>query len=122
VVTGFVALFFLVLMPLFGWFQIVALLFVVRSILWAISWTVLQSFTMGVTAESRRSTTYGIVFAAWGVASSVGNFIGSEFLSVGLLYLPFATSCVAYLGYSVALLVFFRRTRPPEEVSRVRIS
>jgi MFS family permease len=114
--TGIAGTLFLITMSLSGRFEIAALFFAVRSVLWVISWVVLQSYMVGVVPEAERATVSGIAFAAFVAAMAIGTFAGEALLGAGLLLLPFLVGTVGYLGSSTALLLFFRRLKPPEEV------
>jgi predicted MFS family arabinose efflux permease len=102
-------------MPFSAVFDGAAALFVIRSVAAAISWAVLQSYMMGVVSDSERATTIGFAYTAMGLGTSLGTLIGGELLGAGLLTLPFVAGVICYLVSSVALPLFFRKVKPPEE-------
>ena len=108
----------LAFMPFTTVFEITAALFAIRSVAASLSWAVLQSYMMGVVLESERGTMVGFTYTAWGVGLSLGVLIGGEFLGLALLTLPFVAAIISYLISSAAVLVFFRRMKPPEELPR----
>jgi len=115
-ISGISATVFLAIMPFAGTFEGAAGLFVVRSVLEAMGWAMLLSYTMGVVEEGERATTTAIAFTAWGVGATVGTFVGGELLGAGLLYLPFVLGVVAYVAASASLPALFGKSKPPEEV------
>jgi MFS family permease len=115
--TGLASSVFLALMPVVGSFEGAASLFVVRTVLEAMSWAILLSYTMGVVPELERATATGITLTAWGVGATFGTYVGGLFLGAGLLTLPFVVGVASYAAAPAALLVFFRGSRPPEELS-----
>ena len=106
-ISGIGATAFLAVMPLAGSFEGAAGLFVMRSVLEAMGWAMLLSYTMGVVEEGERATTTAIAFTAWGVGATVGTFVGGELLGAGLLYVPFVIGVVAYIAASASLPVLF---------------
>ncbi len=110
----------LILIPFSGAFQVAASLFVARSIFIAINIPVLQSYIVGAVSERERATTVGIAYTAWGVANSIGTIVTGGLLGANLLIVPFVIGAAAYLGSSLVFLIFFRRTRPPEEMPITR--
>lgn len=118
VATGIMGALVLALIPFTVVFEMAAALFAIRSIVYGLSWAVLQSYMMGVVSESERGTMVGFAYTAWGVGVSLGVLIGGEFLGVGLLSLPFVAAIISYLISSAAVLIFFRRIKPPEELTR----
>ncbi|MDH2900675.1 MAG: MFS transporter [archaeon] len=108
---------FLGFMPLSGVFILAAIFFVARNIFVNISWPVMQSYMMGIVAEKERATITGIATTAWGLANAVGTLIGGSLLASGMLYLPFVIGVAGYIGSSIALWIFFRRVKPPEEMN-----
>ncbi len=106
---------FLAAMPFAGTFEGAASLFVARSLLEAMGWAMLLSYTMGVVEEAERATTTAITFTAWGVGATVGTFVGGELLGAGLLLIPFVIGVLAYVAASAALPSFFGKSKPPEE-------
>ena len=114
-ISGIGATAFLAVMPLAGSFEGAAGLFVMRSVLEAMGWAMLLSYTMGVVEEGERATTTAIAFTVWGVGATVGTFVGGELLGAGLLYVPFVIGVVAYIAASASLPVLFK-SKPPEEV------
>jgi len=114
-ITGIGASAFLAIMPLSGAFQGAAGLFVVRSVLEAMAWAMLLSYTMGVVREKERATTTAIAFTAWGVGATVGTYAGGELLGTGLLVLPFLIGVLAYVAASATLPVLFGTKGEPEE-------
>jgi MFS family permease len=109
---------FLALMPLSDSFQLAASLFVVRTVLITISWPVLQSYMMGVVEERERATTIGITYTAWGLATSIGTYIGGALLGASYLTLPFVIGVLGYLASALILPLFFRKIVPPEELRK----
>ncbi|MDA4135470.1 MAG: MFS transporter [Thaumarchaeota archaeon] len=120
--TGLAAAAFLALMPIVGTFEGAAGLFVLRSVLEAMSWAILLSYTMGIVPELERATATGITFTAWGVGATLGTYAGGLFLGDGLLTLPFVLGVASYVAASLALLAFFRGSKPPEELLVLGIS
>jgi MFS family permease len=116
--TGFVGAFILALMPFTATFEMAAALFAIRGIAVGVSWAVVQSYMMGVVSENERATMVGFAFTAWGVGVSFGILVGGELLGVGLLAFPFVAAVISYLVSSAALLHFFRKVKPLEEVIR----
>ena len=106
---------FLGVMPLAGFFLLAALLYVVRSVLVNVSWPTLQSYMMGIVKERERATTIGITYTAWGLATSIGTFVGGDLLGSRLLWVPFVIGAGGYLAASVIFFMFFRKKKPPEE-------
>ncbi|MFI5450500.1 MAG: MFS transporter [Candidatus Bathyarchaeia archaeon] len=115
-ITSLLSCFFLALMPVAGFFEGAALLFVLRSVLITISWPILQSYMMGIVAERERATTVGITYTAWGLATSVATYVGGYLLGGGLLWVPFLLGALAYVGSSLLIWIFFRKIKPPEEL------
>ena len=107
---------FLGLMPLSSIFILAAIFFVARNIFVNISWPVMQSYMMGIVAEKERATITGIATTAWGLANAVGTLIGGALLASRVLYLPFVIGVAGYIGSSIALWIFFRGLKPPEEI------
>ena len=120
--TGLVSAGFLALMPVAGTFEGAAALFVARTVLEAMSWAILLSFTMGIVPELERATATGITLTAWGVGATLGTYVGGVFLGDGLLNLPFVVGVASYAAASLTLLAFFRGARPPEELPAPPIS
>jgi MFS family permease len=118
VATGIIGALVLAFMPFAAVFEMAAAIFAIRSIVSGLSWAVLQSYMMGVVSEGERGTMVGFAYTAWGVGISLGVLIGGEFLGVGLLSLPFVAAIISYLISSAAVLIFFRRIKPPEELLR----
>jgi MFS family permease len=114
-IAGVGATAFLAAMPFAGTFEGAASLFVARSVLEAMGWAMLLSYTMGVVTDAERATTTGIAFTAWGVGATVGTLVGGELLGAGLLSLPFVIGVLAYVAGSCALPLFFGSSRLPEE-------
>ena len=77
---------------------------------------------MGVVGEKERGTMVGFAYTAWGVGISIGVLIGSEFLAAGLLNLPFLAAIISYVVSSAAVLIFFRKVKPPEEMAGFGLS
>ena len=115
-ITSFISCIFLGLMPLAGFFEGAAVLFVIRGILITVSWPILQSYMMGIVAERERATTVGITYTAWGIATSIGTYFGGYLLSAGLLWEPFLLAAAAYAGSAVLTWYLFRKIKPPEEL------
>jgi MFS family permease len=120
--TGLAAAGFLALMPIVGTFEGAAGLFVLRSVLEAMSWAILLSYTMGIVPELERATATGITFTAWGVGATLGTYVGGLFLGDGLLTLPFVLGVACYVAASLALPAFFRGSKLPEELPVLGIS
>jgi MFS family permease len=120
--TGLASASFLALMPIVGTFEGAAGLFVLRTVLEAMSWAILLSYTMGVVPELERATATGITLTAWGVGATLGTYAGGLFLGDGLLTLPFVFGVASYVAASLALLVFFRGSTPPEELPVLGLS
>jgi MFS family permease len=120
--TGVIGALVLGLMPFTSAFETASILFIIRCVVSSLSWAVLQSYMMGVVGERERGTVVGFCYTAWGVGLSLGVFMGGEFLGLGLLNLPFVTAITSYLISSAALLVFFRKVKPPEELSRFSLT
>jgi MFS family permease len=120
-VMGIIGTLLLALMPFSGMFEMAAALFTIRSITYSLSWAVLQSYMMSVVSEGERGTMIGFTYTAWGVGNSLGILLGGEFLGVGLLTLPFTAAIISYLASSMALLLFFRRIKAPEEITSFRV-
>ena len=118
VATGIMGALVLAFMPFTAVFEMAAAIFAIRCIVSGLSWAVLQSYMMGVVSEGERGTMVGFAYTTWGVGVSLGILIGGEFLGVGLLSLPFAAAIISYLISSAAVLIFFRRIKPPEELLR----
>ena len=117
VTTGVLGALALALMPLTG-FEEAAALFAIRSAAMAASWAVVQSYMMGAAGENERATVYAFTYTAWGLAVSLGTFVGGELFGAGLLTLPFVAAVISYLISSVALRFFFGKVEPVEEVTR----
>ena len=115
--TGVFGACVLALMPFTAVFDAAAALFAIRSVAWAMSWAVLQSYMMGVVSDGERATMIGFAYTAMGVGASLGTLIGGELLGAGLLTLPFVAGVICYLVSSVALPLFFRKVKPPEETT-----
>jgi MFS family permease len=115
--TGVFGACILALMPSTAVFDAAAALFAIRSVAWGISWAVLQSYMMGVVSDSERATMIGFAYTAMGLGASLGTLIGGELLGAGLLTLPFVAGVICYLVSSVALPLFFRKVKPPEETT-----
>ena len=115
--TGVAGACILALMPFTAVFETAAALFAIRSVSVGISWAVLQSYMMGVVSDSERATTIGFAYTAMGVGISFGTLIGGELLGAGLLALPFVAGVICYVVSSVALPLFFRNVKPPEEIT-----
>ncbi len=111
VTTGFIATFFVMFMPLAGQFELVALLFVGRSVFWSIAWPVLQSCVVGGVEEEERGRAVGVTYAAWSLTNAVATYVGAYLLNVGLLEVPFVIATVAFFGTIAALLMFFRNVQ-----------
>lgn len=120
--TGVIGALVLGLMPLTSAFEPASILFIIRCAVSSLSWAVLQSYMMGVVGERERGTMVGFSYTAWGAGLSLGVFIGGEFLGLGLLYVPFVAAITSYLISFAALLVFFRKIKPPEELSRFSLT
>ena len=103
------------IMPFSPLFETAAVLFTIRSVIYGIFWSLLHSYMMGVVGEGERGTMVGFAYTAWGVGISAGVLIGAEFLAVGLLNLPFSAAIICYIVASAAVMIFFRKIRPPEE-------
>ncbi len=116
--TGVVGVFMLVLMPLASTFEVAASLFAIRGVVIGVSWAVVQSYMMSSVTENQRGTIVGFTYTTWGIGVSLGTFIGGELLGAGLLTLPFVAGVISYLASSAALWLFFRKVKPPEEVTR----
>jgi MFS family permease len=114
-ITGIGASVFLAIMPFAGTFEGAASLFVVRTVLEAMAWAMLLSYTMGVVTEAERATATAIAFTAWGVGATVGTFVGGELLGAGLLFIPFVIGVISYIAASTTLPLFFGGAKPPEE-------
>jgi MFS family permease len=108
----------LVLMPLASTFEAAASLFAIRGVVIGVSWAVVQSYMMSSVTENQRGTIVGFTYTTWGIGVSLGTFIGGELLGAGLLTLPFVAGVISYLASSAALWLFFRKVKPPEEVTR----
>lgn len=115
--TGVFGACMLAVMPFTAIFNAAATLFAIRSVAYGISWAVLQSYMMGVVSDSERATTIGFAYTAMGLGTSLGTLIGGELLGAGLLTLPFVAGVICYVVSSVALPLFFRKVKPPEETS-----
>ena len=122
IVTGVIGALALGLMPFTSVFETASILFIIRCTASGLSWAVLQSYMMGVVGERGRGTMVGFSYTTWGVGLSLGVFIGGEFLGLGLLNLPFVAAITSYLISFAALLVFFRKIKPPEELSRYSLT
>lgn len=118
--TGLASAGFLALMPLAGSFEGAASLFVLRTILEAMSWAILLSYTMGIVPELERATATGITLTAWGVGATLGTYLGGLFLGYGLLTLPFVLGVASYAAASLALLAFFPRVEASRRASDIR--
>jgi len=116
--TGIVGAFILALMAFAATFETAASLFAIRSIVVGVSWAVVQSYMMSIVTENQRGTIVGFTYTTWGVGVSLGTLIGGELLGAGLLTLPFVAAVISYLASSAALWFFFRKVKPPEEVTR----
>jgi MFS family permease len=116
--TGIIGALVLGLMPFTSAFETASILFIIRCTVSSLSWAVLQSYMMGVVDERERGTMVGFAYTTWGMGLSLGVFIGGEFLGLGLLNLPFVAAITSYLISFAALLIFFRKIKPPEELSR----
>lgn len=121
VIFSAIATLFLGIMPLSGSFVLAAVFFILRSVFVNISWPVLQSYMMGIVREEERATTTAIATSAWGLANAVGTLVGGDLLSYDLLSLPFVIAVAGYLGSSVALWIFFRGVKPPEEEGEEKV-
>jgi MFS family permease len=107
---------FLGLMPLSGFFLLAAIFLIFRNIFVNISWPVMQSLMIGIVTEKERATTTGIATTAWGFANAIGTFVGGALLATGDLSLPFVIAVVGYISAALALWVFFKGVKPPEEI------
>jgi MFS family permease len=117
VTTGFIATFFVMFMPLAGQFEIVALLFVGRSIFWSITWPVLQSYVVGGVAEKERGAAVGVTYAAWSITNAAATFMGAYLFNIGQLQVPFVIATAAFFGTITTLLIFFRNSAPEQIVT-----
>ncbi|MDA4130067.1 MAG: MFS transporter [Thaumarchaeota archaeon] len=115
-ITSLFSCLFLAFMPLAGFFEAAAVLFVLRGILITISWPIQQSYMMGIVMEKERATAVGITYTAWGVTTSIATYLGGYLLGSGLLWLPFLLGTAGYIGSSLFLWIFFRKIKPPEEL------
>lgn len=120
--TGVLSAAFLSLMPFAGSFEGAASIFVVRTLLEAMSWAMLLSYTMGIVPEFERATATGITFTAWGVGAAAGTYAGGVLFGDGLLSLPFLVGVAGYASASVLLPVFFRQSKLPEELPSIGLS
>jgi MFS family permease len=107
---------FLGLMPLSGFFLLAAIFLIFRNIFVNISWPVMQSLMIGIVTEKERATTTGIATTAWGFANAIGTFAGGALLAMGDLSLPFVIGVVGYIAAALALWIFFKGVKPPEEI------
>ncbi len=106
---------FLVGMPIIPSYEVVAILYVVRTFLMNMSGPIQSAFMMEIVSPDERasasaicSTQYGIV---WGVSYSLSQGIGGLMLERGLLALPFYMCAILYLIASVLYFVFFRKSK-----------
>jgi len=120
--TGVIGALVLGLMPFTSSFEEASIIFIIRCVVSGLSWAVLQSYMMGVVGERERGTVVGFAYTAWGLGLSLGVFVGGEFLGVGLLNLPFVAAIASYLISSAAVLAFFRKIKPPEDLSRFSLT
>jgi MFS family permease len=119
--VGLISTIFLVLMPVSGSFETAASLFVIRTLLEAMSWAILLSYTMSAIPEKERATATGLSLTSWGIGATIGTYVGGYYLGVGMLALPFLMGSASYaLAFSI-LYVFFRRYKPPEELRVIRL-
>jgi len=118
VATGVAGTFILALMALAATFETAASLFAVRSVVVGVSWAVVQSFMMNSVTENQRGTLVGFTYTTWGIGVSLGTLIGGELFGAGLLNIPFLAAVFSYLASSATLWFFFRKAKPPEEITQ----
>ena len=102
-------------------YQLAGFLFIVRNFFMNISWPVQQSYLMGTVTAKERASASAISSTIWGIGSSIGPVMagyllgGVTFLSISA---PLLIGAGVYLASAVAFYFLFRRTPPPEEISR----
>jgi len=90
-------------------------LYLVRESLSQMDVPTRQSYTVAVVAPEERTAAAGITTLSRNVAQSVSPSLGGYLAQTVALSSPFFVGAAVKGVYDVALYVFFRRVRPPEE-------
>lgn len=106
---------FLVIMPVMPAYNIVAVLYVIRTFLMNMSGPIQSAFIMSLISPEERASASAICSpqsgVVWGVSYSVSQGIGGFMLEQGMLALPFYICGLLYLLASIFFLVFFRESK-----------
>jgi MFS family permease len=108
----------LILVPLMPTFPLAIAALLARHLLSQLDVPTRQSYTMAVVEPDERAAAAGIMAVARNAAAAVSPALAGPLLAVPALGLPFLVAGGLKIVYDVALLLFFRGVRPPEEGGR----
>lgn len=105
----------LLLVPFMPRVELAAGLLIVRFLLSQLDVPTRQSYTMAIVGPEERSAAAGVTSVARNGAQAIAPLFTAATLAVPALGLPFLISGSLKIAYDVAVLLTFRRLRPPEE-------
>ncbi|MCL4447455.1 MAG: MFS transporter [Thermoplasmatales archaeon] len=117
VVTMLASTVFLILTPIPGNYQISAVFYILRSLLMNVSGPLSNSLIMGIIPPEQRGATSGITSIFFRMPNSLSTYPGSLLMKDGNLSMPFYIAAILYVASIVSFYGWFRRVKPPEEVT-----
>jgi MFS family permease len=113
VVTQFMATVLLVVLPNIPSFQIVGIVYILRTALMNMSSPILTSFVCGIVPANERASALSISNSAGAIARAAGPALGGYEMTLSLA-LPFYICGAMYGVSTVIFYTFFKRTKPGE--------
>ena len=111
VLTQFLATLLLFALPNIPNFQIVGIVYIIRTAIMNMSNPILTSFICSIVPVDERASALSISTSIGSIARAVGPALGGE-LMVTSLALPFYICGTLYASSTLLFYLFFRRTRP----------
>jgi len=109
--TQLLSTIFLLAMPIFPLYNVVAIIYVLRSFLMNISVPIQSAFMMDVVYPNERALASSISApssgVAWGISFSISQGIGGFMLEQHMLELPFYICSIMYILGAILFFVFF---------------
>ncbi|MBI3979016.1 MAG: MFS transporter [Chloroflexi bacterium] len=109
----------LMLVPLMPSLGLAVAMLLARHLLSQLDQPTRQSYTMAVVAPDERSAAAGLTSVARNAAAAIAPAFAGATLAVPTLGLPFLLAGGLKIVYDIAILLTFRRVRPPEETLRM---
>ncbi|MBI4317044.1 MAG: MFS transporter [Chloroflexi bacterium] len=106
------------LVPLMPNLELAVAMILARHLLSQLDVPTRQSYTMAIVSPDERSAAAGVTSVARTAAAAVAPAFSGATLAMPALGLPFLVAGGLKILYDIAILMAFRKVRPPEEVFR----